>query len=150
MTDGTGTRDRKVASSAANFAPDRPSDLEAGTAAPGSGHAADQVAGSSGSSASDGWPVRAADFVEQFVGLVRDRAVRPVIVAGRAFVFGILVGVMGLVLAVLTAVAAVRLFDVYVFRGRAWASEALFGTLFLSLGTIAWSFRRPRNAKEST
>jgi hypothetical protein len=100
------------------------------------------------SSSSSDWQARAADTIEAMVAAVHDRVVRPLIIAARAVVFGIVVASMALVLCVVLSVALVRLFDVYLFGGRAWASEALVGTVLTVAGIAAWSRRRARHATE--
>jgi hypothetical protein len=86
-------------------------------------------------------------MVEDVVNAVHDRVVRPLILAARAVVFGILVATMVLVLAVLFSVAVVRLLDVYAFGGRAWASELVVGGLLTLGGLAAWSRRRSGDAE---
>ena len=54
----------------------------------------------------------AGDTIENVVGAVHDRVVRPLIIAARAAVFGIVIGIMGLLVAILLAVAVVRLLTV--------------------------------------
>lgn len=95
------------------------------------------------------WPARAADLVEDVVTAVHDRVVRPLLLVGRAAVFGVIIATMALVLAVLLAVSVVRLLDNYAFGHRAWASEALVGGLITIVGLLFWSFRRPRGADDN-
>ncbi|MDA8273766.1 MAG: hypothetical protein M0029_00100 [Actinomycetota bacterium] len=87
---------------------------------------------------------RAADAVESVVALVRDRTVRPVTLAARAVVFGVVVAAGSLVLTVLLSVALVRILTVYAFAGRVWASDLLVGAVFVAAGLAAWSRRSPR------
>jgi len=90
------------------------------------------------------WPAKVADTVEDVVAAVHDRVVRPLMIAARAVVFGVIIGVMALVLSVLAVIILVRLLDVYAFRGRVWASDALIGALLVAAGAFAWSKRRAR------
>lgn len=94
------------------------------------------------------WPATVADAIEGAVGSVHDKVVRPLLIAARAVVFGIVIATMGLVLAVLLSVALIRLLTVYVFDGRVWASYALVGALFCGAGFLAWRMRS-RAAKEA-
>jgi len=94
------------------------------------------------------WPAKVADTVEDVVTAVHDRLVRPLTVVARALVFGIIIGVMGIVLAALTVIIVIRLLDVYAFRGRVWASDALVGGLLVAAGGFAWSKRGARGAGE--
>lgn len=98
--------------------------------------------------ASTDWPARLADTVEDVVGTVHDRVVRPLLLAARAVVFGILVGAMALVLAVLFSIAVVRLLDDYAFGKRVWASDLVVGGLLTVAGLLAWSRRRARATEE--
>jgi hypothetical protein len=95
------------------------------------------------------WPAKAAQTVEDVVGVVQDRAIRPLLLAARAVVFGILVASMALLLCVLIAIAAVRLLDVYAFGQRVWPADALVGAILVAGGVFAWSKRTPAQAKDS-
>ena len=88
------------------------------------------------------WPARVVDVVEDVVGAVNERVVRPLLLVTRAVVFGFIVATMALVISVLLAVAVIRLLDVYAFRGRVWASDALVGGVLSVGGFLAWSRRR--------
>jgi len=95
------------------------------------------------------WPAKVADTIEGVVGNLQDRVVRPLIVVSRGIVFGLIIGTMALVLAVLVCIAVVRLLDVYAFGGRVWASDALLGAILVVAGAFAWSKRGTRDASES-
>jgi hypothetical protein len=88
------------------------------------------------------WQVRVVDVVEDTVTAVHDRVVRPLLLVARAIVFGIVVAAMALVVSILLSVAAVRLLDVYAFRGRVWASDALVGGVLTIGGLVAWTQRK--------
>jgi len=103
----------------------------------------------SGPLSSAEWPARAADTVEQVVAAVHDRVVRPLVIAARAVVFGLLVATMVLILVVLFSIAVVRLLDVYAFGHRVWASDLVVGGFVTLLGLLAWSRRRARRPEES-
>jgi|GEM_PF-460807 len=94
-----------------------------------------------GASTRADWPKKAADTVDLVVDTIHDKAIRPIIVGARAIVFGLLVGVLGVVVLTLISVGALRLLDVYVFPGRIWASYAVLGLLFSALGLWSWSRR---------
>jgi hypothetical protein len=95
------------------------------------------------------WPAKVADTIEDVVGAVHDRVVRPLTLVARGVVFGIIIAVVGIVLSILVAIAVVRLLDVYAFGGRVWASDALLGAVLVLAGAFAWSKRRARGAQES-
>jgi hypothetical protein len=84
---------------------------------------------------------KAVDTIDLVVTTVNDKAIRPLVVAARAVVFGVLIAVLGSVALVLGAVALVRLLDVYAFAGRVWASDALLGAVLVAAGLLAWSKR---------
>ena len=84
---------------------------------------------------------KAVDTIDLAVSTVNDKAIRPLVIAARAVVFGILIAVLGVVVVTMTSVALVRLLTVYVFGGRVWAADALLGVVFLAGGLLIWSYR---------
>ena len=94
------------------------------------------------------WPAKVADTIEDVVEAVHDRVVRPLTLAARGVVFGIIIAVMAIALSILAAIAVVRLLDVYAFGGRVWASDALLGAILVLAGAFAWTRRRARGAQE--
>jgi hypothetical protein len=94
------------------------------------------------------WPARLADLVEAVVTALHDKVVRPLVLVARAVVFGVLVGAMALVIAVLSSIAVVRLLDAYAFGRRVWASDLVVGGLFTLVGLVAWSRRRAGQTEE--
>jgi len=98
---------------------------------------------SSGSGdAGEQWQLRVVDTIDGVVTTVQDRVIHPLVVAARAIVFGIIVATMALALSILFSIAVVRLLDVYAFRGRVWASDAVVGGLLTAGGLAAWMKRR--------
>jgi H+/Cl- antiporter ClcA len=89
----------------------------------------------------DEWPEKAVDLVDLVVDTIRDRIVRPVILVGRAIVFGLLIAAAVVVVAVVVSIAGLRFLDVYAFPNHVWASYALLGTVFTIAGLWAWSKR---------
>jgi hypothetical protein len=89
------------------------------------------------------WPAVAADRVESVVGSIRDKTVRPLTVAVRGVVYGLLAGVLGSAVVVLLAIAAVRFVDVYLPRG-VWAADLVVGMFFTLIGLFLWTKRRKR------
>jgi hypothetical protein len=84
---------------------------------------------------------KAVDTIDLIVATVNDKAIRPLLLAGRVLVFGLLAAVLGVLVLVVVSVAVVRLLDVYAFSGRVWAAEALLGAVFVAGGLFAWSKR---------
>jgi hypothetical protein len=86
-------------------------------------------------------PVRATDLVDTLVTLLRDKTVRPLTLATRAIVFGIIVFAASVVTVVLVSISLIRILTVYAFDGRVWLSDLVVGVLFVALGLVAWSRR---------
>jgi hypothetical protein len=91
-------------------------------------------------------PTRGADMVDTLVALIRDRAVRPLTLATRAVVFGIIILAASVVTLVLLSITLIRLLTVYAFGGRVWISDLVVGALFVILGLAAWTQRTDRSA----
>src|SRR5690554_875919 len=92
------------------------------------------------------WPAQAADTIERVVGTVRDKTTGPAITAARWLVYGTFALFVGLAVAILLAIAAVRLLDAYlpdaVFgEEHTWAAHLIVGLVFTILGMVAWSQR---------
>jgi hypothetical protein len=91
------------------------------------------------------WPKKAADAVDLVVDTIHDKAIRPIVLAARVVVFGLLVAVLSLIVLVLLSVGLLRLLDVYAFSGRVWISYAVLGAIFTLAGLFAWSRRTARS-----
>ncbi len=90
-------------------------------------------------------PTRSADLVDTLVELLRDRAVRPLTLATRAVVFGIIILAASLVSLVLVSITLIRLLTVYAFDGRVWLSDLVVGAVFVIAGLLAWRRRADRS-----
>src|SRR5581483_4840473 len=86
-------------------------------------------------------PARGADLVDRLVELLRDRTVRPLTLATRAVVFGIIVLAATVVTMILLSITLIRLLTVYAFGGRVWISDAVVGAVFVLVGLVAWHQR---------
>jgi hypothetical protein len=95
------------------------------------------------------WPSKVAGTVEDVVAAVHDRVIRPLMIAARAVVYGTVVASMVMVLVALASIALIRILDVYAFRHRVWAADAVIGALLVLGGSFAWSKRKPATAKEA-
>jgi hypothetical protein len=91
-------------------------------------------------------PTRGADWVDTVVELLRDRTVRPLTLATRAVVFGIIVFAAAVVTVVLLSITLIRLLTVYAFDGRVWLSDLVVGVVFVVAGLVAWSKRTGSDA----
>ena len=92
------------------------------------------------------WPAQAADTIERVVGSVRDKTTGPAITVARWIVYGTFALVVGSMVAILLAIASVRLLDVYlpdawVGEDHTWVAHLLVGALFTLVGAAAWSRR---------
>jgi hypothetical protein len=101
------------------------------------------------------WPSQAADAIERTVGKVRGRTTGPAITVARAVVYGLFALIVGTAVAVLLAVALVRLLDVYlpdavVGEEHAWAAHLVVGLLFCLAGMFLWSRRSARRDDHRT
>ena len=84
---------------------------------------------------------RALDTIDSVVAVVNDKAIRPAIVAARAVVFGVIIGVVALAVLVLLSVGFIRLTTDYLFHYRVWVSYFALGGIFSAAGTFAYSKR---------
>lgn len=93
------------------------------------------------------WAAQLTGRVESAVSLVRDHTVRPVFAAVRYLIFGLLALFVGGVLAVLAAVAAIRVLDneVPAFHTRVWASYLVVAGIFWLSGLFLYRKRRSRS-----
>ena len=96
------------------------------------------------------WPVQAADAIERTVGAVRDRTTGPAITIARGIVYGTFALLVGTAAAVLLAIAAVRLLDVYlpdavVGEDHTWVAHLVVGLAFTVAGLFLWSRRTRRD-----
>ena len=91
------------------------------------------------------WTVQAADTIERVVVGIRDKTSVPLTTVVRAMVFGLLAAVMGLVIGVFLAIAAVRVLTAYAFRGEVWASYLVVGGIFVLPGVFL--LRKASSAK---
>lgn len=104
------------------------------------------AASSSPAGAQQDWPAQAADTIERVVGSVRDKTTGPAITAARWVVYGTFALLVGAVVGVLLAIAAVRALDAYlpnawVGEQHTWAAHLIVGLLFSLVGMLAWSRR---------
>jgi len=96
---------------------------------------------------SNDWASQAIDALDRVVGSIRDRAVGPALTAARALVYGTLAAIVGSVGAVLFAVTAIRVLDVYI-PGDVWIPYTIVGGIFFLAGVLAFP-RRKAHQEES-
>lgn len=83
-------------------------------------------------------------FAHQLVDIIRDKTVRPLLIGVRGITIGLLVLSITLLVATATIIGLARLFDVSVFHGRVWATDLLFGAIFLIIGLLLMRRITPR------
>jgi hypothetical protein len=89
------------------------------------------------------WAADTADRIEAFVDSVRNKTSVPLARIARAVVYGIIVGVMGVVAFLLLLIGLLRVLDVYL-PGNVWAAHLFLGVVFTVLGLLVWRQRRPK------
>jgi len=94
----------------------------------------------------DDLPTKGADAVDAVVDFIQNKAVRPLTLATRAIVFGIIVLTAAVVTLTLLSITLVRLLTVYIPGNRVWVSDLIVGVVFVVLGIVAWSQRLDRSA----
>jgi hypothetical protein len=94
------------------------------------------------------WAAQAADTIVRVVGTVRDKTTRPVVIATRAIVFGLLAAIGGIAALVLAAIGIVRLL-VIATGHRAWAAHLITGALFTLVGFILMAKRTTRRPEHA-
>jgi hypothetical protein len=99
-----------------------------------------------GLSALDDLPARGADAVDAVVDFIQVKAVRPLTLATRAIVFGLIVFTAAIVTVTLLSITLIRVLTVYIPGNRVWVSDLIVGGLFVIVGFVAWSQRIDRSA----
>lgn len=90
------------------------------------------------------WPAKAADTIDAIVSALRDKTVVPLVRIVRAIVYGFLALVVLAIVGVLSAIAGVRILDVYAFGTRVWISYFIIGGIMMLIGLLLWKKRSKR------
>jgi hypothetical protein len=95
------------------------------------------------------------DFVDkalfQFdhvLDIVHDRVLRPILLAGRALAYALIILLAAFFLIGALLIGLFRFVDVYCFAGREYLSYVSVGALSLIAGLIVWRKRRPVNLRK--
>lgn len=91
---------------------------------------------------------KALHSFDHVLDVVHDRVLRPILLAGRAIAFGLIIVLAVLVLLVALVIGLFRLFDVYVFASHQWLSYASIGAVFVLVGMYIWRRRRPITSRK--
>jgi len=101
-------------------------------------------------STGEDWAAATADAIERAVQSVRAKTADPLERVVRLVVYGLLAGIVGLAIAVLLAVAALRglvvLIDL-VWRPEVWLAYLILGGIFVVAGLLVWRRRTAKNEK---
>lgn len=92
---------------------------------------------------------RALGALDHGLDVVHDKVLRPIIVAGRAVAYGLVILLAAVVLVAVVVIGLVRLLDVYAFGGRDWLSYAVVGAVSLLIGLVIWRRRRPVGSRKT-
>ncbi|MGA7833699.1 MAG: hypothetical protein WCA31_00655 [Acidimicrobiales bacterium] len=87
-------------------------------------------------------------MLDHALDVVHDKVLRPIILAGRAIAYGLIVVLAAIVLAIVLVIGFIRLLDIYAFSGHEWLSYVVVGALSLLAGLIIWRRRRPLNLRK--
>jgi hypothetical protein len=85
---------------------------------------------------------------DHVLDIVHDKVLRPILLAGRAVAFGLIILLVGFVLIGALLIGLIRLIDVYCFAGREYLSYVSVGAISLIAGLIVWRKRRPVNLRK--
>jgi hypothetical protein len=103
-----------------------------------------------GAGGGEDWAAATADAIERAVQSVRAKTADPLERVVRLLVYGLLAGIVGIAIAVLLAVAAVRglveLIDV-VWQREVWLAHLIIGGIFVIAGLLVWRRRTAKNEK---
>jgi hypothetical protein len=86
------------------------------------------------------WPAQAADAIVNVVGAVRDRTTGPITTIARGVVFGFFAAVLGIAVAVMLIIAAIRLLD-EVLPSGVWLAYLVLGTVVVIAGALVFRKR---------
>lgn len=97
------------------------------------------------------WAPQLADTIERVVGQVRDRTTRPVILAARAVVFGLLAAIVGLFALVMLIIGLIRGIEAilewpFSHETAVWLGYVIVGGLFCLAGAFCMAKRNPKEA----
>ena len=85
---------------------------------------------------------------DRVLDIVHDRVLRPILLAGRAIAYGMIILLVTFVLVGALLIGLVRFIDIYFFAGREYLSYVSVGAISLVAGLIIWRKRRPVNLRK--
>jgi hypothetical protein len=81
--------------------------------------------------------------VDHLLDLLHDKVLRPIILAGRAIAYGLIIALAAVVFVVVLVIGFIRLLNIYAFSTHEWITYLLIGALAMIFGFIIWRKRRP-------
>ena len=103
-----------------------------------------------GPGADEDWAAATADAIERAVQSVLAKTADPLERVVRLVVYGLLAGIVGIAIAVLLAIALMRvlveLIDVF-WQREVWLAYLIEGGIFVLAGLLVWRRRAPKNEK---
>ena len=103
-----------------------------------------------GAGAGEDWASATADAIEKAVQSVRAKTADPLERIVRLVVYGLLAGIVGIAIAVLFAIGAVRglveLIDL-VWQREVWLAHLIVGGIFVLVGLFIWTRRTAKSEK---
>ena len=96
------------------------------------------------------WSTAVVDFIDRWLGFVRDHTTRPLIAIIRGLIFGTMALVGVLFVSIIFLIGLMRalnsLLDIWWSRDTAvWASYFVIGAIFVALGALSMRRRSPRD-----
>ena len=88
------------------------------------------------------WSDQITDLIVDGVDKVRDRTVSPIQAMAKYVVYGAVIAVLALPMFVMVLVALVRILDAFI-PGGVWLPYLIRGALFVVVGVVLWSKRKP-------
>ena len=89
------------------------------------------------------WATQATDTIDQVVGMVRDRTVKPARSASKGIIYGLLTAFFVATAVILLIIAFFR--GVFVITGRVWGAYFIVGGIMIIVGALCWTRRSPRS-----
>ena len=94
------------------------------------------------------WPAQATDAIVDLVDQVKAKTTGPAITVARGLVFGVIVGVLGIVVAILLLVFLVRITTEvleHAWDGAGvWLTYLIYGAVFIAVGAVLFRKRHVR------
>jgi len=86
------------------------------------------------------WTADLLDRLDHLIDVVRSNTTDRLVRIARLLVFGLIAAVVGVMVAILFVIAAIRVLDVVLPR-QVWLPDLLLGALFVAGGLFLWSKR---------